>query len=275
MEDLQGRTAFITGGASGIGLGIARACAAAGMRLALVDVDGGALERAADELGSATDVHAAVLDVRDREAYARAADAAEAAVGPVSLLCNNAGIAGQVSVDDASYDTWDWVIGVNLNGCYNGIQTFLPRMLERGEPAHIVNTASEAGLSAFGGIGYLDATSKFGVVGMSEALHGELRRRGIGVSVLCPHAVATNILDNTVRASGDLDPELAEELGQQVDRIRHLVAAGADPDEVGRLVLEGVRAGRLYLLTSDHLAESIRRRADLIIQAMPSAAVDK
>src|SRR4051812_27763023 len=104
VDDLAGRTAFITGGGSGIGLGIARACAAAGMRLALVDVDATALDRASRELSSSTAVYTSVLDVRDRPAYAEVADAAEDAVGPVSLLCNNAGIAGQVTVDEATYE---------------------------------------------------------------------------------------------------------------------------------------------------------------------------
>ena len=272
MQDVTGRTAFVTGAASGIGLGIARACAAAGMRLALVDLDEAALAAAGTELSTTTDVFTALLDVRDRSAYASVADAAEAALGPVTLVCNNAGVAGQVTVEQMSYEAFDWVVGVNLTGCYNGIQTFVPRMVERATGGHIVNTASEAGLSAmFGGIGFLYAASKFGVVGLSEALRGELRGHGIGVSVLCPHAVATNILDNTVRSSADLTGGAPDGLAESVDRVRHLVAAGADPDAVGRTVLDGVREDRLFILTSDHLAAALRKRTDHIVDSMPTS----
>ena len=270
MDDLLGRTAFVTGGASGIGLGIARACADEGMNVAIVDVDTTALAKAEDELSKVTKVFAGTLDIRDRIAYTTTADAVEEALGPVSLLCNNAGISGQIDIGNLSYEAFDWVIGVNLIGCYNGIQTFLPRMLGRGGDAQIVNTASEAGLCAmFGGIGFLYAASKFGVVGLSEALRVEVKHQGIGVSVLCPHAVATNILENTLRASEDLGEGIAGDLETSFDKLKPLLATGADPDTVGRRVIEGVRNNDLFILTSDHLIGQITKRASSILGGMP------
>src|SRR5437762_9995170 len=173
MTDVRGKTAFITGGARGIGLGIARAAADRGMSVAIVDVDERALDEAEAELSARTKVAACLLDVRDRDAYRVVADEMESRLGPVSLLCNNAGVSGNVDVANLSYESWDWVIGINLTGVYNGIQTFVPRMIGRGARTHIVNTASGAGL--IGNPGFLYATSKYGVVGMSEALRIDLR----------------------------------------------------------------------------------------------------
>ena len=193
MEDLKGRTAFITGGARGIGLGIGRAFAHAGVKLAIADIDPDSLAAAKSELAKLTAVETFNLDVRDREAYARVADEAEARLGAVSILCNNAGVAAATRL---TYEFWDWMLGINLNGVINGIQTFLPRMLERGGGGHIVNTASGAGLAAEGS-DLMYTTSKFAVVGMSEALRRELEPKQIGVTVLCPGPVGTNIVGNS------------------------------------------------------------------------------
>ena len=146
IDSFEGRVAFVTGGAQGIGLGIARALAKAGAKIAIADVNSAALAVAERELGAVTDVVAASLDVRDRDAYAALADDVETRLGPVTLLFNNAGVAGATSPARMSYETWDWVIGVNLHGVINGIQTFVPRMIERGGDGYVVNTASGAGL---------------------------------------------------------------------------------------------------------------------------------
>ncbi|HEX7714068.1 MAG TPA: SDR family NAD(P)-dependent oxidoreductase, partial [Bacillota bacterium] len=166
MTDIKGRTAFITGGGNGIGLGIARSLARAGAKLALADLDAAALARAKAELQDITPVETYVLDVRDRDAYASTAEAVERALGPVSLLFNNAGVAGGDSVRRLTYELWDFYLGVNLYGVINGLQAFLPKMIERGQGGHVVNTASGAGLVA-SGAGILYTTSKYAVVGMS------------------------------------------------------------------------------------------------------------
>src|ERR1700719_2038952 len=148
MDRIDGKTAFITGGARGIGLGIARAFARAGAKLALADIDQDSLAAAKSELSDLTPVETFLLDVRDRSAYARVADETESRLGSVSILCNNAGVAGGRHVARLTYEDWDWVLGINLTGVINGVQTFRPGMLKRGGGGHIVKTASGAGLAA-------------------------------------------------------------------------------------------------------------------------------
>lgn len=272
MTDVKGRTAFITGGGNGIGLGIARSFARAGAKLVLADIDAEALARAKTELGDVTPVETFTLDVRDRDAYAAIADAAERMLGPVSLLFNNAGVAAGAPAAKMTYAHWDWSIGVNLYGVINGVQTFLPRMAERGQGGHIVNTASGAGLAATGA-GALYATPKYGVVGMSEALHGELAPQGIGVSVLCPGPVATGI----VHRSADAAPKMAELVSQELQEQRakqreatsQWLQRGASIDAVGEMVLKAVLENGLYIHTDRLVEPMIHARTKALLDAMP------
>jgi len=273
MTDVAGRTAFITGGANGIGLGIARAFADAGAKLALADIDAEALDQAKAELSKRTAVETFVLDVRDREAYGRAANAAEAALGHVSLLFNNAGVAGGAAAIKMTFELWDWGIGVNLQGVINGVQTFLPRMAQRGGGGHIVNTASGAGLVEAGS-GVLYHTAKFAVVGMTEALRVELEPQGIGCSVLCPGPVATDIIARTSRlqprgeAREPSGPE-REAAGARMQLMTQWLARGVQPDAVGQMVLKAVRENSLYIHTDRAVAALIEKRAQALLAAMP------
>jgi len=280
MTDVKGRTAFITGGANGIGLGIARAFAGAGAKLALADLDAEALAAAKAELSSQTPTETYVLDVRDREAYARVADAAEAALGPVSLLFNNAGVAGGSATAKMTYDLWDWGIGVNLGGVINGVQTFLPRMVARGGGGQIVNTASGAGLVEAGS-GVLYHTAKFGVVGMTEAMRVELEPLGIGCTVLCPGPVATDIIARTHRlqprrggeASSKESAESAEAeraAEERIQRTTSWLARGVQPDAVGQMVLTAVFENRLYIHTDRAVYALIEARTRALLEAMPA-----
>lgn len=275
MDRIDGKTALITGGARGIGLGIARAFASEGAKLALVDIDEASLNTAHAELSEQTSVETFVLDVRDREGYARVADEAEARLGPVSILCNNAGVAGGADVAHMTYELWDWVMGINLNGVINGIQTFVPRMIERKIPAHIVNTASAAGLIAEGS-GVLYSTSKFAVVALSEALRAELERFGVGVSVLCPGPVATSIIQNSRAFPGRPQVAMTPEEIELRDRIVALASAylakGGAPDEVGRMVLAAVKANHLYILTDRAIGDPITARTKALLDAMPGGS---
>ncbi|NGY03336.1 SDR family NAD(P)-dependent oxidoreductase [Solimonas terrae] len=272
MTDVAGRTAFITGGANGIGLGIARRLARAGARLALVDMDVAALDRARQELKDLTEVEVYRLDVRDRAAYASVATEVESALGPVSLLFNNAGVVTTTPVTKLSYALWDWSTGVNLYGVINGIQIFLRGMVERGAGGHIVNTASGAGLAAVGS-GVLYSTAKFGVVGMSESLHGELKCTGIGVSVLCPGSVATGIIERSANDAPPPDAPLSAEQEQRVAKRRRLIdevlQQGTSADKVGELVLRAVLDNELYIHTDRMMEEPIKARAAAILDAMP------
>ena len=271
MEQINGKTAFITGGSRGIGLGIARAIAKEGGKLALIDVDEPSLKAARAELSKATAVEVFVLDVRDREAYARVADEAEARLGPVTILCNNAGVAGAVNVANMTYQLWDWVMGINLNGVINGIQTFVPRMIERKTAAHVVNTASGAGLVSAGS-GFLYTTSKFAVVGLSESLRMELEPFGIGVSVLCPGPVATGIIQNTVAPVSAPEASTPGEIAARKERLAMasaFLAAGVAPDDVGDMVLSAVKANRLHIFTDRLVAGFIESRTKALLDAMP------
>lgn len=275
MTDVADRTAFITGGANGIGLGIARALARAGARLVLVDIDAAALETAMAELGEVTDVFAAVLDVRDRDAYARVADQAEAELGAVSILVNNAGVAGGAPSSRLTYELWDWGMGINLEGVINGVQTVLPRMIARGGGGHIVNTASAAGLVAGPG-NALYCTAKFAVVGLSEALQGEVEPYGIGVTLLCPGPVATDIIARTRAAQPKVTRTMSAEQRSKAfannELAKNRLASGADPDSVGEMVLAAVREDRLYVHTDRIAAGPIAARTQAILDAFPPAA---
>jgi NAD(P)-dependent dehydrogenase (short-subunit alcohol dehydrogenase family) len=276
MDHIAGKTAFLTGGSRGIGLGIARSFASEGAKLALVDIDQPSLDAARAELGKRTSVETFVLDVRDRAAYAHVADEAEAKLGPVSILCNNAGVAGGADVAHMSYEMWDWVMGVNFNGVLNGIQTFLPRMIERKAPAHLVNTASGAGLAAAGS-GILYTTSKYAVVGLSESLRRELEPFGIGVSVLCPGPVATNIIQNSLASlplppGYNPTPEQIELRDQRIAASLAFLAKGVAPDDVGKMVLAAVKSNALYIHTDRVMAEFIKARTKALLDAMPAGS---
>ncbi|MFC7619686.1 SDR family oxidoreductase [Microlunatus sp. GCM10028923] len=268
MREISGRTVFITGGAQGIGLGMARAFVEAGATVVLADLDQERVSAAAaelTELAGRPDAAAGYwLDVRDRAAYGRLVDEVEDRFGPIEVLCNNAGLGTIAKAGDLTWDNWDLVLGVNLGGVVNGIQLVLPRMIARGGPGHIVNTASGAGLIASPNLTY--ATSKFAVVGLSESLRQqpELTENGIGITVLCPGFVATDVIRNSARIEGSEDDprvSVAETL---------LKERGLSPDVVGRQVLAAVRSGELYVITDRYIAPVLEQRFQLIFDAMPS-----
>ena len=270
MDRLEDRTAFITGGAQGIGLGIARALAKEGVSLALADLDAVALEAARSELSAATKTEVFVLDVRDRERFAAVAADAEQRLGPVTLLFNNAGVAAGTAPSEMTYEMWDWVMDVNVGGVINGVQTFVPRMIERGGDAYLVNTASGAGLVDHGA-GFMYTTSKFAVVGLSESLRRDLAPHGIGVSALCPGPVATDILAHSVAhnpALRGVEPGVAAAKMRSAD----LLAGGTPADAVGDMVLAAIRADQLWIHTDTMVAKAMQRRHQALMDALPEGA---
>lgn len=276
MENLDGQVAFITGGAQGIGLSMARALVHEGARVAIADLDRDALDTACDELERRAGAEAVAgfeLDVRDREAFASTADLVESRLGPVSVLCNNAGVRLPDSLPELGYELWDTVVGINLDGVYNGVQTFLPRMLERGGAGHIVNTASAAGLathpnsSLVGSSGLTYRASKSAVIALSEALGFDLKAAGhpIGVTVLCPGLVGTNISSNSAVRGGATAAR--REQAKRGDAMLHEV--GMDADLVGGMVVDAIRDDRLYLHTDRDMAAAIADRSQALLDAMP------
>jgi len=275
MRQLAGKTAFVTGGASGIGLALGRAFAQAGMKVMLADVEADALAAAVKSLRDvAPDVRGVACDVADPASVARAAEASYAAFGHVHVVCNNAWVAGGSGIDDISLDTWRWVLDVNLMGVLHGIHAFLPRIRAHGEGGHIVNTASMAGLQS--GLGFSPyATSKFAVVAMSEGLAMQLKPLGIGVTVLCPGFVRTRIsgsgrnrpeLYGPVRA-----PDPASAAGRLAAESARLQAAGLDPAEIATQTLAAIREDELYVFTHPEMHDEVKQRFATIVAAMDKA----
>jgi NAD(P)-dependent dehydrogenase (short-subunit alcohol dehydrogenase family) len=269
MDQLSGKVAFITGSAGGIGLGIARACAEAGMKIALADIDEAMLEHAASELSEAgAEVMKVPLDVTDRDGWARAAHEVPAALGPVKLLVNNAGVSTLgLGIDEIEPELWDRVVAINLTGIYNGTHYFLPGM-RAGGGGHIVNSSSAAGLGGVPKAAPYSAT-KFAIMGLSESLRAELAESGIGVSVLCPGSVRTRLwrTSRAVRGLPDIDvppPELLA--GGSAD------PNGMDPDEVGRRVMDAVRANEPYIMTHPALRAFAAQRNDALMRSFDLAA---
>lgn len=268
LAELAGKAAFITGGASGIGLGIAAACVDAGMSVVIADLRADNIERALAEVGGEGRVHALELDVCDREAFARSVDQSARLVGPVHLLVNNAGIGIGGPIALTRFDDWDWGLGVLLGGVVNGIVSFLPRMLAHGEGGQIVNTASMAGLLPVSRTA-IYSTAKAAVIGLSETIREELAEQGIGVSAFCPGPVQTNI-----RESGRARPERYRagsgllELESELE-LRPNSPLWMDPRECGERVLRGVRANDLYILTHPEFRDGTAERFEAILASFP------
>ena len=268
MQNLPGKTAFVTGGASGIGLGIAKALLGAGMNVVIADIREDHLTAATAELGAAERVLALKLDVTDRAAYARAADAAEARFRTIHVLCNNAGVGVVGPTELATFADWDWVLGVNLGGTVNGIVILLPRILRHGEGGHIVNTASMSGLVPHPGA-TLYGTSKGAVVHMIECMRGELEPHGIICSAFCPGAVQSNIAEaGKTRPAALADTGYAEtdKRRQQGGNFFHLYRT---KEEVGQRVLRGILNDELYIMTHSEFRQGIEDRAEALCAAVP------
>jgi NAD(P)-dependent dehydrogenase (short-subunit alcohol dehydrogenase family) len=270
MRDLEGRVAFITGGGSGVGLGMARAFVGAGMKVAIADVRADHLEHATADLGGG--VHAVQLDVTDRAAYARAADDVERALGKVHVLCNNAGINLFNDISEATYQDWDWVLGVNLGGVVNGVVTFVPRIKAHGEGGHVVNTASMGAFVAGPGAG-LYTTAKFGVLGLSDALRWSLLPHGIGVSVVCPGLVKSKIYESDVTRPAELSTDTTPADEDFMRILPGLHDAGMDPDEIGGKVLRAVERNDFYVFTHPDHRDELRGIFDEILAAFPDEPV--
>lgn len=255
MIAFAGRTAFVTGGANGIGIGLVRALLAEGCKVAIADIREDAIEKALKTLDNQS-VMGVQVDVSSRDAMEKAADEVEAKFGPVSLLFNNAGINLFQTIEDSSYSDWDWVMGVNLHGPINGVMTFVPRMIAAGNGGYIVNTASMAGWLASGAPGIYN-TTKFAVRGMSESLRYSLAPHGIGVSILCPGLVKSYIY-----ASDDVRPKELLEGAKPVDtanvqRLAEFHEFGMEPDVIAARVLDGMRENRTYIFSHPEFKDEV------------------
>ena len=279
MRELAGKTAFVTGGAAGIGLALGRAFAEAGMTVMLADIETEALTAAVTSLHNiGPEVRGVRCDVADPASVDAAANEAIEAFGKVHVVCNNAGVAAAGGIDNISLDNWRWVLDVNLMGVLHGVRAFLPHIRAHGEGGHFVNTASMAGMN--GGLGFSPYTaSKFAVVGMSEGLSQQLKPHGIGVSVLCPHFVRTRIDQSGRNRQGrygetqTFDP--TSPAGQMLALISASIAAGLDPADVAAKVLAAIREDQLYVFTHPDMRNHVDARFAAIQAAMDEVAVKK
>jgi NAD(P)-dependent dehydrogenase (short-subunit alcohol dehydrogenase family) len=275
VREVSGRVAFITGGASGIGLGIAKAFCAAGMKVAITYRTEEHLDAALEELRGQRGaiVHPMRLDVTDRSAVRAAADEVERVFGEVHVLCNNAGVNLLGPMEEATYDDWDWILGVNVGGVINVLVEFLPKLLSHGKGGHVLNVASMA--SFIGGPRYgVYAASKFAVRGLTESLRYNLARYGIGVSLLCPGLTQSRIYEAPLRR-----PERFSNSGVKVDdavvqRLAAVHALGMDADEVGRRALRGILRNDFYIFSHPEFREEVGELNEEVLQAFPDEEPD-
>ena len=277
MQDLKGRVAVVTGGGSGIGAALARALAAHGMDVVVADIEiAGAEQVAADVRAAGRRALAVQMDVSKLASVEALAERTYRELGGCHVLCNNAGVIVVGSLESRTAEDWEWVLGVNLWGVVHGLLAFLPRMLAQPGEKHIVNTASTAGLIPTPGVGVY-ATAKYAVVGLSEHLRMDLARHEIGVSVLCPGGVQTQILRSERNRPAELGaPQVSP------DDLRRMATGGErhpdemqPPEAIAAAVLEGVRANDAYIFTHAHYRSRVEARCAELMRAFDRADARK
>ena len=269
MQNISGKVAFITGGAGGIGLGIAKTLAKYGVKVTIVDLRQDALDVAMTYFRERKlPAHSIRLDVTDRAAYAKAADEAEAVFGRIHILVNNAGVGGGGPAPQMTFKDWDYVMGVNVGGVINGLVTILPRILKHGEGGHIVSTSSTNGIAATG-VSITYCTSKFAVAGMMEALATELQTTNVGVSVLVPGPTMTDLGKTSRENRPDRLRNDAEIAPPGPQRPRDPVV-WMDPLETGERVVRGIRNNDLFIMTHPEFKAGYSARHEAIMRACPN-----
>ena len=282
MDTFAEKVAVVTGAASGIGLALATKCAAEGMKVMLADVEDGALAAAESALrATGATVLAVRTNVMREEEVRRLADATFGAWGKVHLLFNNAGVSGGLAPEgvwSVPKEDWDWVLGVNFSGVLHGVRHFVPRMLASGEPGHVVNTASTAGLITAAGGPY--TVSKHAVVALSEMLYKDLKTRDarVSASVLCPGWVDTQILESSRNRPEELTPNALAQPAPTArmalvrKMVAHLVKTGMKPAQVADLVFDAIRSDTFYIVPADErIQEAVGLRLeDLRLRRNPT-----
>jgi NAD(P)-dependent dehydrogenase (short-subunit alcohol dehydrogenase family) len=275
MKDVAGKVAFITGGTSGIGFGIAQVFIRAGMKVIIAGTSQERIAKALEHFAAAgysSSVHAVRVNVTDRPGLERAAAEAVQVFGKIHVLVNNAGVVIPATLSRTSYENWDWLMNVNLTGVFNGVHIFLPYIQAHGEGGQIMSTSSILGLfvSGSGEVAAYSA-SKFALVGMMEALRAELAGSAIGVSVICPGVVNSRLEESSLRdISGDAAAAgLDSELMERTKRVREDPNLSMGPLEMGELVLRGMRNNDLYILTHPEFEQVMRDRSEALLASLP------
>lgn len=276
MDSVEGRVAFVTGGASGIGLGLTKVLVRSGARVVMADIRQDHLDEACawfESQGRRESVLGIRLDVTDREAYARAAEQSLQAFGKLHILVNNAGMGISGSIKQTRYDDWDWGLGVMLGGAINGITTCLPHILAHGEGGHIVNTSSMAALIPVRNFA-IYGTAKMAMIGLAECLRSDLADDNIGASAFCPGPVQSNIResartrpDKFKRNSGLVAQE--EQLLQRPNNPLWM-----DPVECGERILRGILRNDLYIFTHPEFKEGAAEHFEAMMAAFPDEPIN-
>ena len=264
MQELQGKTAFITGGANGIGRAIAESLAREGVAVAIADIDINAAKQTCKEL-EASGARAIPIecDVTSEESFANALEETTGTLGPIHLLVNNAGAFAVSPLEETRRRDWEWLLEINVIGVVNGLHTFLPHMRAHGEDAHSINTASVAGHFAGPGLSVYTA-SKFAVVGLTECLRAELADSPIGVSLLCPGVVQTGLIESSQANRPERHGGRGADPGVDVTSI---TADGTDPAAIGEQVVAAVKAGKFYIFTHPDMKPVFESRFRRILAA--------
>lgn len=267
IKNFDGKTAVITGGASGIGHATVQKALDRGMNVVIADIEEGALNGALAHFRAqqGANVEGVLCDVADQESILELLEKAKAAYGNVHFMFNNAGVGGGGSIGECTREGWEWTMDVNLNGVFWGTSAFLEHMKGHGEESHIVSTASMAGMFAGANLGVYSVT-KFGVVAMMESLAAELELEGsnVGASVLCPGFVATNIA-RSGRNRQEKYGESAQADESQLEAAEAFIKAGLDPIYVGELVMRAIEDNRLYIFTAPEMQAILQMRFDRIM----------
>ena len=263
MRDFEGKTAFVTGGASGIGLGMARTFLARGMNVVIADLLQAHLDEARESLSGTNRLHCLRLDVSDRSAMASAAEETREIFGNVHVLCNNVGVSQRHPIDEASYDDWDYVLNVNIGGTVAGIVEFVPAMKAHGEGGHVINTSSMAGMIPVPPFAGVYAASKFAIRGLSDSLRLALAPYGIGVSVLCPGMVRTRAM-----TAGDVYRQAHEKQEPEGEQ-RAAIEGGMDPDELGEIVAGAIERNEPYIFPHGEFRSEVAGYFDEMLNAFP------
>lgn len=275
MRSFHDKRAFVTGGASGIGLGIVKALARRGAFVVIADLRPDHIDRALIEIreaGFASSVAALTLDVTDRTAFAAVAERMDIELGGIDILVNNAGVGVEGPVLEAGYADWDYGLGVNLGGVVNGLQTFLPHMIARGRGGHVVNVSSLAAAVRMPGNFAIYAAGKAAVLNLSENMREDLAGKSIGMSVLCPAFVRSNIHEVARNRPAHLREGSSFRESEAALLQRPPGNDWMDPEMVGEIVAEGILANRLYIVTHGEFRDKMRERNEVLMSAVPQTA---
>lgn len=269
MKDLNGQLAFITGGASGAGFGQAKVFGRAGAEIVVADIRKEAVDRAVAELqAEGIKAHGIVLDITDREAYAKAADEVESVFGRApTILSNTAGVNSFGPIENTTYDDFDWIVGVNLGGVINGCVTFVPRMIAAGKPAHIVTVSSIGGLQGTSMAAPYSA-AKAGAINLMEAYRQGLEKYGIGVSVVCPANIKTNIAEASKLRPAKFGKSGYVENESSIASLQSIHQHGMEPEQLAEAILTGIKENQLYIIPYPEVREELETHFKAIVDSV-------